>query len=348
MTALLYSQGEEFPVPSKDFFISYNKADRQWATWIAFALEENNQYTTMIQDWDFRPGGNFVLDMQRAMTECERTIAVLSVDYLAAIFTQPEWAAAFRADPTGSSNTLVPVRVGPCQPPGLLSTIVYIDLVGRDPVDAKTTLLDGVRRDRRKPVSEPAFPGQSNDREKRQDNPRAVARKLRDLLATTETTFLAQARLRDELYTGLRHRLGVQDNLQYERFFAKYYADMTPAEKQIHETIRSYTGNVLADYNTQILGILNEHGDLALNVAGIGKLKLHLTLWLAKVKGVFATTPAMSLVYVGVEEGVPFPKELEPSLATYLGEPLEGQLIGPEMRESLHNAEERYFEAADS
>ena len=43
----------------------------------------------------------------------------------------------------------------------------------------------------------------------------------------------------------------------------------------------------------------------------------------------------------GWEEGVPFPKEVEPSLTTYLGEPWEGQLIGEEMRESVHNAEER-------
>ena len=295
----------------------------------------------MIQDWDFRPGGNFVLDMQRAMTECERTIAVLSADYLAAVFTQPEWAAAFRADPTGRDHTLIPVRVGPCQPLGLLSTIVYIDLVGRDPDDARKALLHGVRRDRGKPISEPAFPGRSSDAEKRQDDSRAVARKLRDLLATTRTTFVAQARLRDELYRGLRQRLGVQDNLEYERFFAKYYPDMTPAEKQIHETIRSYTANILTDYNTQILGLLNEHGDLATNVAGIGKLKIHLNLWLAKIKGVFNTTPAMSLVYVGVEEGVPFPKEVEPSLAAYLGEPLEGQLIGPVAGEHVFRPEAR-------
>jgi hypothetical protein len=218
---------------------------------------------------------------------------------------------------------------------------VYIDLLGRHPDDARKALLDGVNRVRRKPISEPAFPGRSSDVDKRQDDPRAVARKLRDLLATTRTTFVAQARLRDELYRGLRQRLGVQDNLEYERFFSKYYPDMTPAEKQIHETIRSYTANVLTDYNTQILGLLNDHGDLATNVAGIGKLKVHLTLWLAKVKGVFNITPAMSLVYVGVEEGLPFPKEVEPSLTTYLGEPWEGQLIGEEMRESLQNAEER-------
>lgn len=61
----------------KDFFVSYNKADRAWAEWIAWQLEEA-RYTVIVQAWDFRPGGNFVLDMHRAAKETERTILVLS------------------------------------------------------------------------------------------------------------------------------------------------------------------------------------------------------------------------------------------------------------------------------
>ena len=79
---------------SCDFFVSYNKADRQWAEWIAWHLEQA-AYTTVIQAWDFRPGGNFVMQMQQAASRAERTVAVLSPDYLSSRFTQPEWAAAF-------------------------------------------------------------------------------------------------------------------------------------------------------------------------------------------------------------------------------------------------------------
>jgi hypothetical protein len=84
----------------RDFFISYNEADRQWAEWIGWQLEEKG-YSVFLQDWDFRPGSNFVLEMQKAAQEAERTIAVLSPDYLTALYTQPEWASAFAADPTG-------------------------------------------------------------------------------------------------------------------------------------------------------------------------------------------------------------------------------------------------------
>ncbi|MEA3325073.1 MAG: toll/interleukin-1 receptor domain-containing protein [Euryarchaeota archaeon] len=64
-----------------DFFISYTNADRAWAEWIAWELEEN-RYTTVLQAWDFRPGSNFVLEMQKAAENASRTIAVLSPDYL--------------------------------------------------------------------------------------------------------------------------------------------------------------------------------------------------------------------------------------------------------------------------
>ncbi|HXU36331.1 MAG TPA: FxSxx-COOH system tetratricopeptide repeat protein [Blastocatellia bacterium] len=142
----------------KDFFISYNKADRSWAEWIAWQLEEA-RYTVIVQAWDFRPGSNFVLEMQRAAVEAERTIAVLSPDYLAAQFTQPEWAAAFAQDPTGEKGTLLPVRVRECEIKGLLHPIVYIDLFKLEEASAKRALLSGIKRGRAKPDQAPEFPG---------------------------------------------------------------------------------------------------------------------------------------------------------------------------------------------
>jgi tetratricopeptide (TPR) repeat protein len=142
----------------KDFFISYNSADRQWAEWIAWQLEEAG-YTTVLQAWDFRPGSNFVLEMQRAAAEAERTIAVLSPDYLSARFTHPEWTAAFAQDPMGDKGTLLPVRVRECDLKGLLPQIIYVDLVGLDEDEARGALLAGVRRERAKPTAPPGFPG---------------------------------------------------------------------------------------------------------------------------------------------------------------------------------------------
>lgn len=44
------------PEATTDFFVSYNKADKAWAEWIAWQFEEA-EYTTIIQAWDFAAGG---------------------------------------------------------------------------------------------------------------------------------------------------------------------------------------------------------------------------------------------------------------------------------------------------
>lgn len=141
----------------KDFFISYNKADKAWAEWIAWILEESG-YTVLIQAWDFRPGGNFILKMHEAASETNRTIAVLSQNYLDAEYTQPEWAAAFTHDPKGEDRALIPIRVEHCTPTGLLSALIYIDLVGHSEESSRDAILEGLK-ERAKPDEAPDFPG---------------------------------------------------------------------------------------------------------------------------------------------------------------------------------------------
>lgn len=127
----------------RDFFISYNSNDKDWATWIAGVLEENH-YTTFIQVWDILPGHNFINKMDTATKECDRTIAVLSKNYIDAKFTHAEWQTAFREDPCSEERKLIPVRIDDFDIDGLLGSIVYIDLIGKEEEDAKKELLNGV------------------------------------------------------------------------------------------------------------------------------------------------------------------------------------------------------------
>jgi TIR domain-containing protein len=142
----------------KDFFVSFNSADRAWADWIAWTLEEAG-YQVVYQPWDFRPGGNFVLEMQKAAGEARKTVVVLSDNYLKADYTQPEWAAAFVDDPRGEKRKLIPLRVAPCSPTGMLKPLIYADLVGLPPDAAKAAVLTAVSDNRPKPAQPPAFPG---------------------------------------------------------------------------------------------------------------------------------------------------------------------------------------------
>ena len=144
-----------------DFFISYTKADQQWAEWIAWILEDA-EYKVILQAWDFRAGHNFISDMNSAIVNSDRIIAILSPNYLNASFTQPEWQAAFVRDPTGILGTLVPIRVEECNLEGLLESVVYIDLVGQDEMTAQQLLLSQIVAHRHKPVERPVHPGKSN------------------------------------------------------------------------------------------------------------------------------------------------------------------------------------------
>ena len=120
-----------------DFFISYAAADRAWAEWIAWTLKSAG-YSIRIQAWHFDAGSNFALEMQTAAAKSARTIAVLSPHFLESEYTASEGAAAFAADPTGQKRKLVPVRIMDCEPEGVLSQIVYIDLVGLEESIART------------------------------------------------------------------------------------------------------------------------------------------------------------------------------------------------------------------
>jgi TIR domain len=141
-----------------DFLISYTSADKAWAEWVGYVLEEEG-FAVFIQAWDFRPGGNFVLEMQSAAIKADRTIMVLSPDYMKSQFASPEWAAAFAEDPQGLKRKLVPVVVRQCEVPGLLRAIVHISLVNEDEGTARTLLVNGVNEKRTKPPQRPAFPG---------------------------------------------------------------------------------------------------------------------------------------------------------------------------------------------
>jgi len=142
-----------------DFFVSYTQADRAWAEWIGWQLEQAG-YTVIMQAWDFLPGTDWVHQMHTAVQRAERTLAVLSPAYLeSSEFGEAEWRAAFAADPSGEGRRLIPVRVLECHPEGLLKTRVYVDLAGRDEQDAAAALLRGVGEHTGRPGSKPAFPG---------------------------------------------------------------------------------------------------------------------------------------------------------------------------------------------
>jgi hypothetical protein len=144
-----------------DFFVSYTQADRAWAEWIAWVLEEDG-HRVLIQAWDFVSGRNWIHGMQGGVAGAERTIAVLSPDYLQSEFGSAEWEAAWAADPLGKQRKLLVARVRECERPGLLAGIVSIDLFGQPEAKTRARLrrmISGALEERAKPETKPPFPG---------------------------------------------------------------------------------------------------------------------------------------------------------------------------------------------
>ena len=144
-----------------DFFISYTQADRAWAEWIAWILEEDG-HRVLVQAWDFVPGTNWIQSMQAGTRDAARTIAVLSGDYLKSVYGGAEWQAAWASDPEGTGRKLLTVRVAECDRPGLLAGVVGVDLFGLAEATAKARLrrmVSAAIAGRAKPEVPPGFPG---------------------------------------------------------------------------------------------------------------------------------------------------------------------------------------------
>src|SRR6266516_4254940 len=134
-------------IQPKDFFISYHSADRLWAEWIVWQLEEEG-YSVILQTGDAQLERSFVQEMLNTGNKAAHTIVVLSPDYLNSLYTQTEWTDALRRDPTSEQGILLPVHVRECRDKlrGLLPFIAYIDLVGLDEQQSREVLLSAVRR----------------------------------------------------------------------------------------------------------------------------------------------------------------------------------------------------------
>jgi tetratricopeptide (TPR) repeat protein len=144
------------------FFISYRgvQPDVKWAYWVAWQLEEKyGEGSCMIQAWDFDPNGNFIKGMQKGAT-CSYTIAIVSPNYFTSDYTEDEWTAAFK------DRKLIVLKIAACEPPGLLSPMLFLSLHEMDEASGRKALLEYMERilafaktGRTKPDVPPVFPG---------------------------------------------------------------------------------------------------------------------------------------------------------------------------------------------
>ena len=150
----------------RDFFVSFTQADRAWATWIAWVLEEAG-YSVFFQDWDFR--GSFVEEMHQASLRSARTLVVLSENYLRSKYARSEAWAALARDPVGRNDRIVTIKVGPSDDLGLFAHFDHLDLGSKAEADAERLLSERVKKSldptyRSKPQTRPRFPGHATSK----------------------------------------------------------------------------------------------------------------------------------------------------------------------------------------
>ncbi|MEU6401010.1 toll/interleukin-1 receptor domain-containing protein [Streptomyces cinnamoneus] len=142
-----------------DFFVSYAEADRDWAEWIGWQLEEAG-YTVRLRAWDHElAGGNRVLAEDQDLSVAERLVAVLSPSYRLSPETRAHWSAFLRDDPAGEQRRIIPVEVAAAESGALLGNLSSVSLVGLDRTAARRAVLGAVRETRLKPSRTPGYPG---------------------------------------------------------------------------------------------------------------------------------------------------------------------------------------------
>jgi tetratricopeptide (TPR) repeat protein len=160
---------EQEQAARKDFFISYTGADRLWAEWIAWQLEDAG-YSVVFQK-SFPPGPSFAQEMTLALEETNNTLAVLSPDYVDALSMNAKWSEALNVGPSNDQRAPILVRVREMHDlrKSMWLLITYLDLVGLDEQEARKVLLEGICWVASKPpsspfhtlitVGQPRFPG---------------------------------------------------------------------------------------------------------------------------------------------------------------------------------------------
>ncbi len=145
----------------KDYFISYNKTNKDWAKWIGGTLEENG-YSVYLQAWDIAPGNDFIKRMNDFLEYSKNYIAVYSQDFYESEYCMKEFQTAFNAHINKEIEKFIPIRLEDVKLGTLYKTTVYIDLFDLTEEKATKALLNGIGHTAN-PRNKGKYPGKTNN-----------------------------------------------------------------------------------------------------------------------------------------------------------------------------------------
>lgn len=108
-------------------FISYSSKDKEWVrNWLLSQLESNGLHAH-IDFRDFEIGQPSLVNMERAVEECAKTLLVLTPNYVQSEFTNFEALMLQVGDPIGLRKKILPLLLVNCALPKRLAIFTYAD-----------------------------------------------------------------------------------------------------------------------------------------------------------------------------------------------------------------------------
>lgn len=159
-STLLFTQTAPSQRDLRDFFIIYARADRTWARWVAWELEDA-KYSVILPPWYLHSESDFDMEMEKAAAKAKRIVFVLSLDSLTILNAQPAHITTLKREAAHYLNKLLPICVRECgnEYRPLLDSLHHIDIVGEDELTARTILLAGIQDEGVRQTIRPSFPG---------------------------------------------------------------------------------------------------------------------------------------------------------------------------------------------
>jgi len=134
----------------------------------------------------------------------------------------------------------------------------------------------------------------------------------------TFSAFKAQLQRREQLASMIEKRLNIKRQRQWEMFFSYYHSQMNAEELFICAQIRAITDNGLYKNNQAIFNELSLKPDIFKEIPLSKNLYQHIDFWLTKYHSVFTKRKDMCLLYVGVEDSIPYPSGVDKNIKIWL------------------------------
>jgi hypothetical protein len=120
-----------FRAKAFDVFISYSRADRVWVDSELLPRIEAANLKACVDYRDFQAGAPALPEMERAISNSRKMVAVISPDYVKSQWTEFESIAALAENPLNRRRRLIPILHRPTAGlPPRLKSLIHIDMTG--------------------------------------------------------------------------------------------------------------------------------------------------------------------------------------------------------------------------